>query len=155
MFVTNNSRPFYVMLNQFPAGSISLSNAPYLYATNVFLNEIKLHDLLWRIFAVYCNPFTETRRLMKCRKQTVRFLLSDYGASWQILIIKPNRRPNFSNLFWNKILHVRTVPLTSSGIFYCTHSNSICHTGLLKACEQDQNVPSWSCSQAVSKPIRQ
>jgi len=25
----------------------------------------------------------------------------------------------------------------------------MCHTGLLTACEQDQDVPSWSCSQAV------
>ena len=26
----------------------------------------------------------------------------------------------------------------SSGVFHCTHSNGICHTGLLTACEQDQ-----------------
>ena len=40
----------------------------------------------------------------------------------------------------------------SSAVFHCTHSNGICHT----ACEQDQDgtaVPSWSCSQAVSKPV--
>ena len=24
-------------------------------------------------------------------------------------------------------------------VFYCTHSNGICHTGLLTACEQDQD----------------
>ena len=44
----------------------------------------------------------------------------------------------------------------SSGVFHCTHSNGICHTGLLTAFEQDQDgtaVPSWSCSQAVSKPV--
>jgi hypothetical protein len=29
----------------------------------------------------------------------------------------------------------------------------VCHTGLLTACKQDQDVPSWSCSQAVSKPV--
>jgi len=43
----------------------------------------------------------------------------------------------------------RTVPLS---VFHCTHSSGICHT----ACEQDQDgisVPSWSCSQAVSKPV--
>jgi len=27
------------------------------------------------------------------------------------------------------------------------------HTGLLTACEQDHDVSSWSCSQAVSKPV--
>ena len=64
----------------------------------------------------------------------------------------------------------------SSGVFHCTQNNSICHTGLLTACEQDQDrlgcfelgwwstcwfilymtgtaVPSWSCSQAVNKPV--
>ena len=42
------------------------------------------------------------------------------------------------------------------GVFHCTHSNGVCHTGLLTACEQDQDgtaAPSWSCSQAVSKPV--
>ena len=26
-----------------------------------------------------------------------------------------------------------------SEVFHCTHSNAICHTGLLTACEQDQD----------------
>ena len=25
------------------------------------------------------------------------------------------------------------------GVFHCTHSNGMCHTGLLTACEQDQD----------------
>jgi len=33
----------------------------------------------------------------------------------------------------------RTVPLSIISSFYCTHSNGICHTGLLIACEQDQD----------------
>jgi len=33
----------------------------------------------------------------------------------------------------------RTVPLPSSGVFHCTHSNCICQTCLLTACEQDQD----------------
>jgi len=41
----------------------------------------------------------------------------------------------------------------SSGVFHCTHSDGICHIGLLTACKQDQDVPSWSCSKAVSKPV--
>ena len=41
----------------------------------------------------------------------------------------------------------------SSGVFHCTHSNGICHTGLLTACEQDQDGTSWSCSQAVYKSV--
>ena len=73
----------------------------------------------------------------------------------------------------------RTVPLSIIRSFHCTHSNGVCHTGLLTACEQDQRgtvftvhtamvchtglltaceqehdrVPSWSCSQAVSRPV--
>ena len=73
------------------------------------------------------------------------------------LIIKPTRYTNFSNLFleWNSTCFGQFLcPLP--GVFHCTHSNAICHTGLLTACKQDQDgtaVPSWSCSQVVSKPV--
>ena len=33
----------------------------------------------------------------------------------------------------------RTVPLSIIRSFHCTHSNGICHTALLTACEQDQD----------------
>ena len=33
----------------------------------------------------------------------------------------------------------RTVPLSIIRSFHCTPSNGICHTGLLTACEQDQD----------------
>jgi len=33
----------------------------------------------------------------------------------------------------------RTVPLSIIRSFHCTHSNGVCHTGLLTACEQDQD----------------
>jgi hypothetical protein len=75
----------------------------------------------------------------------------------KFLIIKPTRCTNFSNLFseWNSTCFSQFL-CPSSGVFRCTHTNGICHTGLLTACEQDQNgitVPSWSCSQALSKPV--
>jgi hypothetical protein len=42
----------------------------------------------------------------------------------------------------------------SSIVFHCTHSNGICHTVLQTTFEQDQDgVPSSSCSQAVNKPV--
>ena len=50
----------------------------------------------------------------------------------------------------------RTVPLSIIRSFHCTHSNGIRHIGLLIAGKQDQDgtaVPSWSCLQAVSKPV--
>jgi len=33
----------------------------------------------------------------------------------------------------------RTVPLSIIGVFHCTHSNCICHIGVLTACEQGQD----------------
>jgi len=78
----------------------------------------------------------------------------------KFLITKPTRCTNFSNLFleWNSTCFGQSL-CPSSGVFHCTHSNGICHTGLLTTCEQDQDgtgfqpVPSWSCSQVVSKPV--
>ena len=57
--------------------------------------------------------------------------------------------------FWNKTKRFGQFLCPSSGVFHYTHSNGIRHTGLLTACEQDQDGtdPSWSCSQAVSKHI--
>ena len=49
---------------------------------------------------------------------------------------------------WNETLHV----LDSSSVqqqefFHSTHSNGICHTGLLTACEQEQMLLLTSCLQ--------
>jgi hypothetical protein len=75
----------------------------------------------------------------------------------KFLIIKPTRGINSSNLFleWNSTYFGQFL-CPSLGAFHSTHSNGVCHTGLLTACEQDQDgtaVPSWSCSQAVSRPV--
>jgi hypothetical protein len=37
-----------------------------------------------------------------------------------------------------KLYMFQTV-LCSSSVLHCTHSNGICHTGLLTACEQDED----------------
>ena len=76
---------------------------------------------------------------------------------WLFLTIKPIRCTNFWNLFfkWNSTCF-RQFLCPSSGVFHCTHINGICHTVLQTACEQDQDgtaAPSWSCSQAVCKPL--
>ena len=57
----------------------------------------------------------------------------------KFLIIKPNRCTNFSNLFWKETTCFGQFLCPSSGVFHCTHSNGICHTGLLTACKQDQD----------------
>jgi len=69
----------------------------------------------------------------------------------KFLKITPTRCTNFSNLFleWNCTCF-RQFLCPSTGVLHCTRCNGICQTGLLTACEQD---PSWSCSQAVSKPV--
>ena len=78
--------------------------------------------------------------------------LSEHSQLWKPIsniIIKPTRCINFSNLFleWNSTCFEQFL-CPSSGVFHCTHSNSVCHTGL-----QDQDVSSWSFSQAVSRPV--
>jgi hypothetical protein len=57
------------------------------------------------------------------------------------LIIKPTRCIDFSNLFleWNSACFGQLL-CPSSGVLRCTHSNGTCHTSLLTACEQDQDV---------------
>ena len=53
--------------------------------------------------------------------------------SWGFLINnKPTRCTNFSNLFlqWDSTCFGQFL-CPSSGVFHCTHSNGICHTGLL------------------------
>jgi len=58
--------------------------------------------------------------------------------------------------FWNKTLHVSDSSSAHHQEFFTVHTAVVCHTGLLTACEQDQDgttVLSWSCSQAVSKPV--
>jgi len=41
--------------------------------------------------------------------------------------------------FWNKTKRFGQFLCPSSGVFHYTHSNGIRHTGLLTACEQDQD----------------
>jgi len=75
----------------------------------------------------------------------------------KFLLIKPTRCTNFSNLFlkWNSTCFGQFL-CPPSGVFHCTHSNGVCHTGLLTALRAGLGwnaVPSWYCSQAVSKSV--
>ena len=50
----------------------------------------------------------------------------------------------------------RTVPLSITRTFHCTHNNAMCHTGYsysLRAGSGRNFVPSWSWSQVVSKTV--
>ena len=72
----------------------------------------------------------------------------------QLPFLPQCQRPSFTPIqdalisqihFWNKTPHVSDC---SSGVFHCTHNKGICHTGF-----PDILCPSWSCWQAVSKPV--
>jgi len=57
---------------------------------------------------------------------------------------KPTRCTNFSNLFLEQNSTCFGQFLCpSSGVFHCTQSNGIYHTGLLTACEQAVSKPVW------------
>jgi len=62
----------------------------------------------------------------------------------KFLIIKPTRCTDFSNLFleWNSTCFWQFL-CPSSGVFHCTCSNGVCHTGLLTTCEQAVSKPVW------------
>ena len=85
-------------------------------------------------FAVLQSKF-QTHTKQKTTLQCCMFLF---------LKIKPTRCNNYSNLFleWNSIRFGQFLR-PSSGVFHCTHSNGISHTGLLTACEQAVSKPVW------------
>jgi len=68
------------------------------------------------------------------------YCVLQFQISSSFLKIKPTRCTNFSNLFleWNSTCF-RQFLCPSSGVFHCTYGNGICHTGLLTACEQNQD----------------
>ena len=59
-----------------------------------------------------------------------------------ILIIKPTRCTNFSNLFLEKTLHVTDSSSVHHQEFFTVHTAMVSGSGR-------NSVPSWSCSQAV------
>jgi len=72
-------------------------------------------------------------------------------------IIKRSRCTRFPNLLRHETLHVSGSSSAHHQEFiHCTLRTGICHTGLRRAFEKDQDgtaVPSWSCSKAAFKPV--
>jgi len=85
------------------------------------------NTLVWVLHCPYWNA--KNVKTVKCTTN-LKVWRSEDRASWYILIIKPTRCTNFSNLFWNRTLLV-------SGSFSAHHQESstvytaigICHTG--------------------------
>ena len=88
---------------------------------------------------------TYTDIFIVVRKSSEHIHIVSYN---KFLIIKPTRCTNFSNLFleWNSTYFGQFL-CPSSGVFQCTHSNGICHTVFLTACEQEQMLLLTSCQQ--------
>jgi len=79
---------------------------------------------------------------------------------WPRNVINSYNKTNQMNQFLKLIFAIkltcfRQFLCSSSGVFHCTHSNGICHTGLLRAYEQlasrIRTDPSWPCSQVAHK----
>jgi len=78
------------------------------------------------------------------------FTITQQFIQWitqNIVTIKPTRCTNFSNLFCNKTLHVSD----SSSVHH--QEIFIVHTAIVYVIQVFWQLPSWSCSQAVSKPV--
>jgi hypothetical protein len=96
------------------------------------------------IFLKFCALLCEF--LYTLMKSFQWILRSCDRASWQILIIRPTRCTNFSNLFWNENLHV-------SDSFSVQHQESFTvHTAMLYVIQVRRQLSS-SCSKAVYKPV--
>jgi hypothetical protein len=100
--------------------------------------------LYWHLSVKLCfiiDLCCDFKQVIYTPKHVVAIHISHQIYLMLFLIIKPNICTNFSNLFlqWNSTCFGQFL-CPSSGVFLCTHSSSICHTGLLTACEQDQDI---------------
>ena len=112
-----------------------------LFSAHSFLSSVRFGSVQFGSVQFSSVQFSSVQ-FSSVRLQATRGILISTARvnlnKFLILIIKPTRCTYFSNLFLEKTLHVSGQLLCpSSGVFHCTHSNGICHTGLLKACTQD------------------
>ena len=119
-------------------------------------------NLLWTvtIFLISVQQIFYLNLTLKLKIKLTVINFSDFTFMWQCIvtnyfIIKPIRCTNFSNLFWHEILHVSGSSSAHRQEFiHCILGTGTYRTGLKTAVEQDQDVPYWSCSAAVYKPVR-
>jgi len=112
--------------------------------------------ITWELHCAF-QSYTVHLRVTLCIWE-LHCAFESYTVHFFFLTIKPTRCTNFSNLF----LELNSTCFgqflcPSSGVYHCTHSNGICHTGLLTACEKDQDgisVPYWSCSYRFADSLR-
>jgi len=162
--MTVNARVYKSRATRFctAAPNINSSSVPNLLHVTI-LSPTTLKCLLdfWKICAVSLlkllgKPNYQLVRFNYVLFMDIFFLTLEHLTYLRFfLIIKSTRCTNFSDLFleWNSTCFGQFLCL-SSGVFHCTHSDGICRKVLLTAVEQDQDGTSWSCSTAVSKPLR-
>jgi hypothetical protein len=62
-----------------------------------------------------------------------------YNYGYKLFFIINQLDTLISQIYFGRKLYMfRTVSLSSSGVFHCTHRNGICHTGLLTACKIEE-----------------
>jgi len=115
----------------------------YVIAACAFFGKPNLNLIL----CSFCSSEVTWSALSNLLKEYSVFLFWCDRASWQILIIKPNRCTNVSNLFWNETLHVSNSSFVHHQEFFTIHSNGICHTGLLPAADL---YDMYHCSESVT-----
>ena len=96
----------------FSCGKIIPIKFGYFYSLEVllFLNQFITHRLYQVVLVV------------QAKAGMLPFLRSCDCASWQILIIKPTRCTNFSNLFWNEVLYVSDTSSVHHQEFFTVHT---------------------------------
>ena len=127
----------------------SLPSSPF----NTHFNIIPLRHKRWLFFRapdwnsarimssnLYVLQAPPISRPLDLITRTITRGVQIFEVTYCVLIINPTRCTNFSNLFLeqNSTCFGQFVCPTS-GVSHCTHSNGICHTGLLTACEQDRD----------------
>ena len=92
-------------------------------------------------FSLILSLYAWLGSLAQCRQR--RLLKHIIKHIYGILVIKATRCTNFSNFFCYKTLHVSESSSVHHQEFFTVHTAMVCII----------LVPSWSCSQAVSKPV--
>jgi hypothetical protein len=96
------------------------------------------------------SSFRHCRHLMR-KPNGVCFCRRIYELHYRIiLIIKPTRCTNFSNLFWNETLHVSDSSSVYHQEFFTVHTAMVY---VVQFCRQLASRSICSCSQAVYKLV--
>jgi hypothetical protein len=135
---------------------IKLRRTRPTFSADIPLKKLTQCNVKCGLFLLLSGTFGCDEDTQKCGQwlsiTTVLDLFDVQGdrASWEILIIKPTRCTNFSNLF----LELNSACFgeflcPSSGDFHCTHSKPVRHIPLLCVQWKTPDVGQWNCPKHV------